>query len=368
MSSSEDSQTFPAPAESSGAPSGRRWRRYGKWVAGLFATFGIFGAVGSFVVSEILPDAAEKVVGGDPLRVSVREDPQGGGDGFTAAARSAAGLDDKLNQAKSCDSLFQTAKSAGAVDVTQSIHHLLLEGGTRRDAVIVDMRARILKRERPLSGARIHCQSAGAIEAIGVAFSLDEPTPVARELKPFAEPGEPYFRHGNVISLTKSEIQPIEVVAQVGGDYVEWEIEADVIIDGSKKTITINDHGQPFRLTGSRPMSDYQRHYEYVWYEQPPYLYAADREKAVDSTQSSPPSGGGRSEGLPGRTHCGGRVYAGPSTTCAFARKVRDEYRADGGRSLEVYSPVTKRTYTITCTGASTTVYTGGNNATVYIR
>ena len=73
-----------------------KWRRYAGWAVGVLATFGIFGAVGSNLVDEIFPAAKEKISGAPPLRVTVREDPQGGSDGFSVAAKSPAGMESKL--------------------------------------------------------------------------------------------------------------------------------------------------------------------------------------------------------------------------------------------------------------------------------
>jgi hypothetical protein len=65
---------------------------------------------------------------------------------------------------------------------------------------------------------------------------------------------------------------------------------------------------------------------------------------------------------------CGGGVSVGPNTSCAFARNVRaNYYQSSGGNiSLNVYSPTTGRYYTMSCTGGSPHVCTGGNNASVY--
>ncbi len=67
---------------------------------------------------------------------------------------------------------------------------------------------------------------------------------------------------------------------------------------------------------------------------------------------------------------CGGGVSAGPNTTCAFAVNTATAYfRANGGSpTVSVYSPVTQRTYTMTCTAGAPTVCRGGDNATVFIR
>ena len=61
-------------------------------------------------------------------------------------------------------------------------------------------------------------------------------------------------------------------------------------------------------------------------------------------------------------------MYAGPNTSCAFAYNVRDAYNEAPGvnASVRVYSPVTDRTYTMSCrpSGSGTTC-SGGNNASV---
>jgi peptidoglycan hydrolase-like protein with peptidoglycan-binding domain len=65
---------------------------------------------------------------------------------------------------------------------------------------------------------------------------------------------------------------------------------------------------------------------------------------------------------------CGGGVFAGPNTSCPFAQNVREKYFSVPGDSVEidVYSPVTQQTYTMSCvrTGDRVTCR-GGNNAVV---
>jgi hypothetical protein len=77
--------------------------------------------------------------------------------------------------------------------------------------------------------------------------------------------------------------------------------------------------------------------------------------------------GGAAGNGGGGPHGCGSGVTANNAgTTCSFALNVAEQYRASGGASaIQVYSPVTKQTYTMSCVGASTTTCTGGNNASV---
>jgi hypothetical protein len=59
---------------------------------------------------------------------------------------------------------------------------------------------------------------------------------------------------------------------------------------------------------------------------------------------------------------CGGGLTAGPNTSCPFAENVRDAY--DGAPTVTAYSPVTRKTYEMSCSGASVSC-TGGNDASV---
>jgi hypothetical protein len=67
-------------------------------------------------------------------------------------------------------------------------------------------------------------------------------------------------------------------------------------------------------------------------------------------------------------TDCGNGVFAGPDTSCPFAKNVRSAWRDAGGSpdTVRVFSPVTNQTYTMTCdqSGGSVTC-TGGNDASV---
>jgi Glucodextranase, domain B len=66
------------------------------------------------------------------------------------------------------------------------------------------------------------------------------------------------------------------------------------------------------------------------------------------------------------QTACGGQLTVGPDTTCAFAQDVRAKYGENGPGTYEVYSPVTEKTYEMTCSHGTPVVCTGGNNASVY--
>lgn len=70
----------------------------------------------------------------------------------------------------------------------------------------------------------------------------------------------------------------------------------------------------------------------------------------------------------PSGSDCGAGISVNAATSCPFARNVASAYAESGGSTIEVWSPVTGRYYTMNCSGAMPVVCTGGNNARVEIR
>ena len=65
---------------------------------------------------------------------------------------------------------------------------------------------------------------------------------------------------------------------------------------------------------------------------------------------------------------CGNGIFAGPNTSCPFAKNVHTAYLDVPGDSVEidVHSPVTGKTYTMNCVRTGDTVTCrGGNEAVV---
>jgi hypothetical protein len=60
---------------------------------------------------------------------------------------------------------------------------------------------------------------------------------------------------------------------------------------------------------------------------------------------------------------CGAGLQIGSRTSCAFAENVRAAYRGPG--TVMAYSPVTHRTYAMTCSAGATVVCSGGDGAWV---
>lgn len=68
---------------------------------------------------------------------------------------------------------------------------------------------------------------------------------------------------------------------------------------------------------------------------------------------------------------CEGGISASSATSCGFARRVERAYRSQigsGTGTVRAYSPTTKKTYTMSCTGTVPHICTGGIGASVTFR
>jgi Glucodextranase, domain B len=91
--------------------------------------------------------------------------------------------------------------------------------------------------------------------------------------------------------------------------------------------------------------------------------------RAAANAGGSPSSGAGSGStaASTGERSCGDGITVNSVTSCPFGIRVRDAYTQQGGPEIEVYSPVTQKTYTMRCAsgpGARVTCR-GGNNAVV---
>ena len=88
------------------------------------------------------------------------------------------------------------------------------------------------------------------------------------------------------------------------------------------------------------------------------------RDKQVsESSGSSNPAPAAPTSPVSGKS-CGDGIVAGPNTTCPFARNVRDAYYDAPGvvTTVEVWSPVTGQTYTMSCAPAGSGISCAGGN------
>ncbi|MFI6226240.1 hypothetical protein ACIBCR_02835 [Micromonospora echinospora] len=122
------------------------------------------------------------------------------------------------------------------------------------------IRAKVLRRSPPLSGAFLFRGSQGEGKPLEIGFNLDEPDSVARLLESDGQALGAAYMDRHSLNLSPNEPLTIDVQAYTDRWYCEWVIELDLDLDGERRTQVVDDHGRPFRSTGLA------RHYQDRYY------------------------------------------------------------------------------------------------------
>ncbi len=101
---------------------------------------------------------------------------------------------------------------------------------------------------RPLDGTLFYNPPGGASdEIIRLYFDLDKPRPRAQMLKGFDPKGD-YFSL-RTVSLKRDEDMVFLIYAATSKHSCSFSLALDVLADGRQRTVTVTNHGQPFRVT-----------------------------------------------------------------------------------------------------------------------
>ena len=150
-----------------------------------------------------------------------------------------------------------------ADDTQQSEEHsqlrLIVTGQHDAPVIITGIRARILKRDQPLSGTVVYGPPQGVGVDIQIGMDLDAVSPVARMIDAGGRLGSPYFA-GKHVSVKRGERVVFSIRAFTDACYCEWELVVDADVDGKQQAFLVKDGVRPFRTTAFA--KSYQDNYE----------------------------------------------------------------------------------------------------------
>lgn len=224
----------------------------------LVAAVGSVAAVAGLSSSEqdIRPDvsATPSVRGtqsGPPAKVAAVQREPSMGNGFTyvfADSREFAPeeIPNSYTSTQAVAEYEAWAKQQGAVDPETVSIKLVLEGNRDRPIRIIDLRP-VKRCQPPLSGTLLFSPPQGSDDSVGILFDLDQarPDPVAADR---VEEGENYFST-HTVSLKRGEQQTFQIYAGTARQYCEFSLQLTIVADGKTLTQTVDNHGQPFRVT-----------------------------------------------------------------------------------------------------------------------
>lgn len=158
-------------------------------------------------------------------------------------------------------------RSRGAVDPEFSNLKLVVEGNRTHPVQVTGLRL-IKHCQQPLDGTLFASPPGGSNPTLRIGFNLDSPASIAQDYRgsfyPYPMSGDYFAEH--TISLSRSEVQTLQVSAITTKQYCEYILELTAVDGGTTVTETITDHGRPFRVTALKfanqdPYSDYKALY-----------------------------------------------------------------------------------------------------------
>jgi hypothetical protein len=163
-----------------------------------------------------------------------------------------------------CVEWWKWARSYGGVDVRDTEVRVTLIAATDRTVVINGLRPQIVKREPPPPWPVVLCAAAGGAELTyrGMHVDLDGfGTPTAH----FVAQDGTQAQRPPVISVRAGEAEMFHITGHAEYEYIEWVAEVLLIVDGQRKTVTIDDDGEPFRTCGKDLRQWYRWHADEGW-------------------------------------------------------------------------------------------------------
>jgi hypothetical protein len=140
------------------------------------------------------------------------------------------------------------ARSHGGVDLSVSEIKLVVEGNSASLVRIINMQV-VKQCQPPLSGTLFYSPGAAQDTSIKLGFNLDELVSVARTYRDSVF-GSSYFDN-KTVSLKRGEQEVFQIRAETKRYYCQFELRLTIVVDGKTVNETVDDHGQPFRVTAS---------------------------------------------------------------------------------------------------------------------
>ncbi|MXG29814.1 hypothetical protein [Streptomyces sp. YIM 132580] len=147
----------------------------------------------------------------------------------------------------------QRLQSVGAVNLERLTLRVVFTGHRNQTVNIVNIQPEIVERGAPWSGTLFSVPSQAGSPTMNMMFDLDRPRPVARkatfdEEKGGIAPGGPFFGE-QTITLKDTGQQVLLVRAVTARHYVAFRLKATYMLGDRTRSVTIDDHGEPFQVS-----------------------------------------------------------------------------------------------------------------------
>jgi hypothetical protein len=119
------------------------------------------------------------------------------------------------------------------------------------------LRVNILRRLPRLTGIPVLCPSAAEAQVRAVTIDLDRVPPRVK----YASPGGAPFG----FTVAKGETETFNVIASATKARYRWLIDLDIVVSGHKRTLRIDEGGEPFETTAAPHRGWWTWNYRDAW-------------------------------------------------------------------------------------------------------
>lgn len=149
-----------------------------------------------------------------------------------------------------CREWRQWAVRRGGVDADETHVYAYLQGTPGTAVVIDEIEIDIVRRRVPSHGTSAHCSAGGAV---GNPRLIDINLDTTRPEVLYAEAGDDYpARRRLNFTLADSESETFRLRAHTTRCDCDWRARVQMVVNGTRMELTLDDAGKPFRTSASR--------------------------------------------------------------------------------------------------------------------
>jgi hypothetical protein len=210
----------------------------------------VLGAVLGWAASHFLPGVWTRLTRRPPLRLHVEPDPDISMAGYPNwddysfwIPRNVAQIGEPPSSL--CREWWKWARSMDGVDVGLTPVRLMLIGLSDTDVVVDALQVQVLRRYDNPPGTIVVCATGGAdIIPRHIAVDLDSYPPMT-DYRDSDESSLGRF----LFSLSKGETEIFYIWARVTQGTCDWIADLQLLVNGKRQAMRIDDAGRPFRTT-----------------------------------------------------------------------------------------------------------------------
>jgi hypothetical protein len=189
----------------------------------------------SLGVTALWHSVSTRTLRGDGVNVSVISNPDkvpAFGPPLEAILPRHASTDGSPGSA--CSGFHQWAHERGGIDAGSTRLQVIVRGTDESQVVISAMRVRVDKKQPPLRGIPVRCNTAGTLSQRRVGINLDSARPVVRYT---SSDGRAFG-----FTVSKGEVESFLVTARTRTAWVRWQLLLDVVVAGQPHSVRVGEY------------------------------------------------------------------------------------------------------------------------------